>query len=492
MANDDINLSVEKGEIHALLGENGAGKSTLMNVLYGMYKQSEGEIWLDGKMLQINNPNDAINNGIGMVHQHFMMVPPLTVIENVMLGLSKGEYKKLDLKKAAEEFTAMAEKYGLSVSPWSKVSELTVGEQQRVEILKALFRKSQLIILDEPTAVLTPSETEKLFDLLRQLTQSGLTILFITHKLGEVMDICDKCTVLRQGKMVASLKISEITGFQQLASLMVGKDVDLVTHKGDAKAGDAVLQVEGLSYKDNHGIMRVEDLYLTVHSGEIVGIAGVDGNGQSELVRCITGLLKPTSGRIQIGNDNVTGKNPKQILKHEVSHIPEDRHKMAMIKQMSVKENLILMNYDQRPFSKNGILDWKWIASNSEKICKEYDVRTQSIEEEAGRLSGGNQQKFVVGRELNRNPKLLIAVYPSRGLDIGATKYIQARLIEERDRGAAVLLVSTELDEVMDLSDHIAVMNGGRIMGIMPQKEAKREKIGLLMAGIQGNEAAEV
>lgn len=484
LANDDISLSVEKGEIHALLGENGAGKSTLMNILYGMYSQSEGDIFLDGERLVIRSPKDAIAHGIGMVHQHFMLVQTLTVIENVMLGYKQTEKEKLDLSRAAERFSLMAEKYGMTMSPWVKVSSLTIGEQQRLEILKALFRESKLLILDEPTAVLTPQETVRLFDLLHQLTVGGLAIIFITHKLAEVMDICNNCTVLRQGRVAATLNIAEITSYQQLASLMVGRDVDLVTHKREMQAGENALELRDISYTDSQKLLRVDHVNLAVRSGEIVGIAGVDGNGQSELVRCITGLLSPDSGQILLKGEPITGLKPKEILRHKVSHIPEDRQRMAMVKQMTVNENLILMSYDQAPWCRFGFLNWRKIKMANEALCMKYDVKTPDVNELVSRLSGGNQQKLVVGRELERKPDLLVAVYPDRGLDIGATKYIQSRLVEERDRGGAILLVSTELDEIMELSDRILVLYQGRIMGELSQKAATREKIGLLMAGI--------
>lgn len=492
VANDDVSLSVEKGHIHALLGENGAGKSTLMNILYGLYTPTEGEVWLDGKRLDIRAPKQAIAAGIGMVHQHFMLIPALTVIENVMLGYKEISRFRLNLNQAAQRFTALAEKFNMPISPWEKVENLTIGQQQRLEILKALFRNSKLLILDEPTAVLTPQETAKLFELLRHLTAEGLTIIFITHKLGEVMDICDQCTVLRQGRVAASnLAISEIQSHEQLAELMVGKSIELVTRKTDARPGRPILEVRDLRYTDTESVSRLNGLSFQVRTGEIVGVAGVDGNGQSELVRCITGLLKPKSGAITLDGTDVTGKTPKEILEHGVAHIPEDRYKMAMVKELSINENLILMSYDREPYSKHGILRWKEITQLNEALCKKYEVKTSSVQELAGRLSGGNQQKFVVGRELDRAAKLIIAVYPDRGLDIGTTKYIQSRLVEERDRGAAVLLLSTELDEILELSDTVLVLYQGRVMAQIPQKEAQRETVGLLMAGVQAGDSAE-
>ncbi|SFQ03208.1 nucleoside ABC transporter ATP-binding protein [Oscillibacter sp. PC13] len=493
VANDDVSLTVEKGHIHALLGENGAGKSTLMNILYGLYTPTAGEIWLNGKKLDIRDPKQAIAAGIGMVHQHFMLIPALTVIENVMLGYKEISHFRLNLNQAAQRFTALAEKFNMPISPWEKVENLTIGQQQRLEILKALFRNSKLLILDEPTAVLTPQETDTLFTLLHQLTDEGLTIIFITHKLGEVMDICDQCTVLRQGRVAAAnLPISEIHSHEQLAELMVGKSIDLVTHKAPAHPGDTVLEVRDLHYTDREKVSRLNGLSFQVRAGEIVGVAGVDGNGQSELVRCILGLLQPESGAVYVENADVTGKHPKEILAHGVAHIPEDRYKMAMIKEMSVNENLILMSYDKEPYATHGVLHWKEITRRNEELCKKYEVKTPSVAEQAGRLSGGNQQKFVVGRELDRAAKLIIAVYPDRGLDIGTTKYIQSRLVEERDRGAAVLLLSTELDEILELSDTIMVLYKGRIMAQIPQKEAQRETIGLLMAGVQVSGSAAV
>ena len=486
LANDDVSLSVEQGQIHALLGENGAGKSTLMNILYGLLQPDEGEIYLDGKKLHIHEPRQAIKAGIGMVHQHFMLIPALTVIENVMLGYKEISPVRLRLKEAAKRFTELCDTYHMPIDPWARVEDLSIGEQQRLEILKALFRNSRLLILDEPTAVLTPQETETLFTLLHQLTANGMTIIFITHKLGEVMDICDACSVLRQGRVVASnMPISEIESHEQLASLMVGKSIDLVTHKQKANPGREILRVEHLSYRDDEGVQRLRDVSLSVREGEIVGVAGVDGNGQSQLVRCILGLLKAQEGHVNIDGEDVTGKSVRQILDHGIAHIPEDRHKMAMVSEMTVNENLILMSYGKAPYSKGGILHWKKIGELNEALVQKYEVKTPSIQELASRLSGGNQQKFVVGRELERNAKLIIAVYPDRGLDIGTTKYIQARLVEERDRGAAVLLFSTELDEIEQLSDTILVLHSGEVMDTIPQEEAKREQIGLLMAGIR-------
>ena len=483
LANYDVNFSVEKGEVHALLGENGAGKSTLMNILYGMYYQSEGDIYFQGKQVKIGDPKEAINLGIGMVHQHFMLIPALTVIENVILGFKENK-PVLNLKEAAKKFTAMSKKYNMDIDPWLKVSDLSVGQQQRLEILKALYRNADLLILDEPTAVLTPQEVEGLFQMIRQLKEEGKTVIFISHKLAEIIEICDRCTVLRLGKLAATLRLEEVKNKEHLAALMVGKDVELTTSKKKAAPKDIVLKVIDVSCINERKVTALQSMSFEVHQGEILGVCGVDGNGQSELISCITGLLKVASGSIIINGNNVTNLPPKKILENSVSHIPEDRHKMGMIKNMTIEENLILMNYDKYPYSNHGFLNWKFIEEHSKRLCETFNVKTPTIKEIAGNLSGGNQQKFVVGRELERTPKLLIAVHPSRGLDIGATKYIQSRIIEERDRGAAVLLVSTELDEIMEISDRILVMYDGKIMGIVAQEEATRHGLGLMMAGI--------
>lgn len=481
-ANVDVNLSVERGEIHALLGENGAGKSTLMNILYGMYAHSEGEILLDGKSVRIRDSEDAIAKGIGMVHQHFMLIPALTVIENVVLGLA-GNRMILDLKTAAREFSETAKRFGMEIDPWAKVETLTVGQQQRVEILKALYRKADLLILDEPTAVLTPQEVSGLFSMLRQLTAEGLTIIFITHKLGEIMEVCDRCTILRQGRVVKALAISEIRDRQELAALMVGSAVELSTQKPPAQPGEEVLSVRALCHTDTRGVERLRDVSFSLRAGEILGVCGVDGNGQSELVRCIAGLLKPTSGSICVRGEDCTGAKPGEILSRGVSHIPEDRHRMGIVKEMTVSENLLLMSARSPAFVRRGFLRWREIRRHSLELCGQYRVKTPGIDEPAANLSGGNQQKLVVGRELDRNPALLIAMHPDRGLDIGATKYIQSEIVSASRRGTGVLLVSTELEEILELSDRILVLYEGRVMDILDRSEATTEGLGLLMAG---------
>ncbi len=485
VANDRVNLLVEEGETHALLGENGAGKSTLMNILYGMYPPSSGEVLLRGKPVHIRSARHAIELGIGMVHQHFMLIPALTVAENMVLGMNKS--KVLNLEKAAEEVKRLAAAYHMEIDPHLPVWQLSVGQQQRVEIIKALYRGADLLILDEPTAVLTPGEVGELFGMIRRLTDEGHTVIFISHKLAEVMEICTRCTVLRQGKLAATVSTCDIADKEELARLMVGHEVKLATSRPPAQLGDTVLRVENLDALGNQGLPALRQVNFSLRAGEILGVAGVDGNGQSELVECLTGHRKIEAGEVQIGGVQTTCLRPRQILEKGVSHIPEDRHKMGMAAEMSVKENLIMMAYYKEPYAKHGFLHWNWITRHSEELCKEYGVKTPSVEEKAGLLSGGNQQKFVVGREIERKPRLLVAMHPARGLDIGATKYIQQRIMEERSRGAAVLLISTELDEILEMSDRILVMYEGRVMAILEAETASRQEIGLLMAGGGGN-----
>ncbi len=485
IANENVNLSVEKGEVHALLGENGAGKSTLMNILYGMYAPTEGEIFLDGEQLHIAHSRDAISKGIGMVHQHFMLIPTLSVIENVILGLPENK-KVLDLKTAAAKFSAMAKEYDMEIDPFAKVSTLSMGEQQRLEILKALYRDAKLLILDEPTAVLTPQEVSALFKVIKKLTANNHTIIFISHKLNEIFEICDSTTVLRQGKVVATMKISEIKDKHHLASLMVGREVDLVTDKPPAQTGETILEIKNLSYRSHKKVKTLDDINLYVNRGEILGICGVDGNGQSELVKCITCYTrKRKKGEIYIKGENCIAASPKKILKMNISHIPEDRQKMGMVGEMNLVDNFMLMTYKEKKNNKWGFINRKKLEAKTQKICEQYNVKMSSIYDTASSLSGGNQQKLVVGREFDRKPDLLIAMHPDRGLDIGSTKYIQEQIVKERNRGAGVILVSSELDEILELSDRIAVMYHGKIIATMPQSEATREKLGILMAGIK-------
>ncbi|MEL7608256.1 MAG: ABC transporter ATP-binding protein [Bacillota bacterium] len=481
-ANDHIDFSVNQGEIHALLGENGAGKSTLMQILYGLYQADSGKIVFKGKQVHINTPKEAIALGIGMVHQHFMLIPALTVVENIILGMGNNP-KVLNLKKAADDVTRLAAKYGIKLDPFALVERLSVGQQQRLEILKALYRGAELLILDEPTAVLTPQEVCELFKMIRRLTEEGHTVIFITHKLVEVMNICDRCTVLRQGRLEKVLEVKDIKDRGELARLMVGKDVGLTVEKPLLPKGEAVMRVKGLSAVDQKGLPVLKGVSFEVCAGEILGVAGVDGNGQSELIECLTGLRKPDCGTVMIKDEDVTKATARQILDKKVSHIPEDRIKMGIIKEMSVKENMILMNFTKAPLSKKGFLKGNLIRQYAQRLCGEFNVKTPSPEETMRKLSGGNQQKVVVGREIDRNPDLLIAVHPARGLDVGATKYIQSRILEVRNRGAAVLLVSTELDEILELSDRIIVLFEGVMTGCVNAIETSREELGLMMTG---------
>lgn len=485
LANDRVYLSVEKGEVHALLGENGAGKSTLMNILYGLHRPDSGRILLEGREVQIHNPRDAIDLGIGMVHQHFMLVPAHSAIENVILG-QKDNPAILNFPEAARRLAEMGERYGMPLDPFEKVGAMSVGQQQRLEILKALYRKVNVLILDEPTAVLTPQEVEGLFKVIRQLRDEGKTIIFISHKLQEVQSISDRCTVLRQGRQVlAGYPMAKVQKLDELAALMVGRDVNLSLQKAPARAGKTVLEVKDLRYRPaGQGTDVLKNISFALHAGEILGICGVDGNGQSELIKCITGLLPADGGSIAMDGEDVSGLSARERLRRGVGHIPEDRIHMGMVGAMNVRENLALVDYESPAFCRHGWLRWKAIDQTARQIVRDYEVKTPDLMEKAANLSGGNQQKMVVGRELHRNPHLLIAVHPSRGLDIGATKYIQGEILKRRDQGTAVLLVSTELDEIMELSDRILVLYEGQVMAILDGSTASREELGLLMTGV--------
>ncbi len=479
LANDNVNLTVEKGSIHALMGENGAGKSTLMNILYGLYSPSSGEILFNGKEIKITSPRNAIEQGIGMVHQHFMLIPALSVIENVVLG-KPGNKTVLELKNDAEAFVALGARYNMKIDPYALVSDLSVGQQQRVEILKAIYRGAELLVLDEPTAVLTPQEVTELFKIMNQLKEEGKTIIFISHKLNEVFAICDTITVLRLGRSQPSVTAAS-TNSEELAEMMVGRKCFLDVDKGEYNPGETVLKMEHVFTKGTHEALN--DINLEIKKGEILGLAGVDGNGQDALIDAISGLTKVSSGKIFIKGNDMTGSSPRDILEQKVSHIPADRHKRGMVSTMSVKENMILISYYKKPFSKGLFLNGKFIEENATEIVEKFKVKTPSIEEMAGKLSGGNQQKLVLGRELSREPDFIIAAHPVRGLDIGATEYVHECLVAERDRGGAVLLVSTELDEVLTLADRIAVMYEGKIMGILDKEDYDITRIGMMMAG---------
>ena len=492
IANQDVNLVVERGQIHALLGENGAGKTTLMNVLYGLYKADEGEILIDDQPVTFHDPGDAISAGIGMVHQHFMLVPVFTVAENIMLGKeSTGFGGLLDRKDARRRIVEVSERHGLHIDPDATVEDLPVGVRQRVEIVKALYRQSEVLILDEPTAVLTPQEDEELFEVMRSLAASGTSIIFITHKLNEVLQIADTITVLRRGTVVGSADPKTATK-ELLADMMVGRSVQLEVSKAAAIPKDPVLEVKGLKVRDDRGHLAVDGVDLVVRAGEIVSVAGVQGNGQTELVEAITGMRPIEAGEILIGGEPVR-TNPRAVYLDGVAHVPEDRLEEGLIPGFTVAENLMLNAYFQEPYS-NGIrLNRQAIESLAAQQVRQYDVRTPSIFSDVGNLSGGNQQKVIVAREFSRPIRLLVAAQPTRGLDVGSIEYIHKRVVEKRDAGTAVLLVSTELDEVMTLGDRIAVMYQGRIVDVIDGATATAQQLGLLMGGAQaGHAPAEV
>jgi simple sugar transport system ATP-binding protein len=483
LANDDVNLTLEKGEIHALLGENGAGKTTLMNILYGLYKPTGGEIYINGQKVEIHGPTDAIRQGIGMVHQHFMLVPVLTVTENVMLGdepVQKGIF--LNRKIVAQRIREISEKYGLHVDPDAYVKDLPVGIQQRVEIIKVLYRRASILILDEPTAVLTPQEVEELFSIIRSLVAQGVSLIFITHKLKEVLAIADRITVIRRGKTVGTTTPAEATE-QTLAEMMVGRAVELTVSKKKARPAEPVLKVENLVVTGDRGAVAVDNVSFEVKAGEVLGVAGVQGNGQTELVEALTGLRRPAGGVIRLLGQEVTHASPRQITETGTAHVPEDRQRDGLVLSFPIKDNFILNTY-YNTFARGIVIDEDKVEQVSERLVKDFDIRTPSINVPAATLSGGNQQKVIVAREFSRPIKLLIASQPTRGLDVGSIEYIHHRIIEKRDDGAAVLVVSTELDEIRALSDRIAVMFEGKIVDVLPADRVSKEQLGLLMAGI--------
>jgi len=482
VANDNITLQVKKGEIHALLGENGAGKSTLMNVLFGLYQPEQGEIRVEGKKVEINDPNAANRLGIGMVHQHFMLIDTFTVAQNIVLGSEPKKGLKIDMKKAIREVQELSDRYGLQVDATAKISDISVGMQQRVEILKTLYRGANVVILDEPTAVLTPQEIKELIVILRTLIKEGKSIILITHKLKEIMEVCDRCTVIRKGQGIGTVEVSE-TNPNELASLMVGREIRFSTEKQPADPKETILSIKGLTVEDSRHVDMVKGLDLDIRAGEIVGIAGVDGNGQTELIEAITGLRKKKAGKVMLKNQDITDMPVRAITESGVGHIPQDRHKLGLVLDFSVGENIVLQTYYQKPYSKGGILSFKRIFDKAKALIDEYDVRTPSHLTKARALSGGNQQKAIIGREIDRNPDLLIAAQPTRGLDVGAIEFIHKRLIEQRDQGKAVLLVSFELDEILNVSDRIAVMFDGKIIAVVDPKETNEQELGLLMAG---------
>jgi len=482
-ANSDVNFDLRKGEIHALLGENGAGKSTLMNLLYGLHQPDNGEIIVNGVVSTANSPKDSIAQGIGMVHQHFMLIPVFTVAENVMLGDESIKRGSLDNATVSARINEISKQYGLDVNPDAVVGSLPVGIQQRVEIVKTLYRNAEIVILDEPTAVLTPQEVDELFRIMRDLKSRGVSIIFITHKLKEVLAIADRITVMRAGRVVNTVE-PKATNEAELANMMVGRQVILTVNKQDRQAEDEILKVEGLTVRDQRNLETVHNVSFTVRGGEVLGIAGVQGNGQTELSEALTGLRHPSHGRVIMNGHDVTGKSPRVITETGLAHIPEDRQRHGLVLNYSVADNMALCDYYYSPFSNRGVIQAAALDENAQKLIKAFDVRTPSAFVNAGNLSGGNQQKVIVARELSRpNVKLVIANQPTRGLDVGSIEYIHTEIVKMRDRGVAVLLISAELDEIMALSDRIIVMYRGEIVGSVNRKDATRDQLGLWMAG---------
>ena len=488
LANDKVDITLREGKILALLGENGAGKSTLMNILYGLYKPDEGKIVVRGEEVDIQGPNDAIARGIGMVHQHFMLIPVMTVTENVMLGVEPTKNRFfLDKEKVAARIREISDQYGLEVDPHAYVKDLPVGIQQRVEIIKVLYRSANILIFDEPTAVLTPQEVEGLFKIIRSLIDKGKSIIFITHKLKEVMSIADDITVLRLGSVVGSIAPQDASP-EKLATMMVGRDVNLVVKKQPSKPGETVLDVKDLYVRDERQNLTVKGITFDVKKGEVLGLAGVQGNGQTELVYALTGLLPIDTGEAFVLGNPIHHSTPRKILEYGVAHIPEDRQRHGLLLTFPIYDNLVLCTYYQPPYAKGVALQQKTILENADELVKQFDVRTPSIHVNASTLSGGNQQKVIVAREFSRPIQLLIASQPTRGLDVGSIEYIHNQIIKKRDEGTGVLLVSSELDEILALSDRIAVMYKGQIMDILDAKKVNKEYLGLLMAGVHPTE----
>ncbi|AGX44830.1 ABC transporter ATP-binding protein [Clostridium saccharobutylicum] len=485
VANDNITLRLRKGEVHALLGENGAGKSTLMSVLFGMYQPEQGIIKVRGKEVKISNPNIANDLGIGMVHQHFKLVHNFTVTENIILGCEPKKGLSVDVKSAAKKIQELSKRYALNVDPYAKIENISVGMQQRVEILKMLYRDAEVLILDEPTAVLTPQEIDELIKIMKNLIKEGKSIIIITHKLKEIKAVADRCTVIRRGTYIGTVDVKD-TSEAKMAEMMVGRPVSFKVDKKDKTPGEVILKVENLSVLNNKKVLGVKNFSIEVKAGEILGIAGVEGNGQTELIEAITGMRSVKSGSVYFKNKDITNLSIRKRIDSGMAHIPEDRQKRGLVLDYTIEDNMVLEIYDREPFSKHGLLNKNAIHNYAEKIIKEFDVRSGKGGASIARtMSGGNQQKAIIGREIELDPDLLIAVQPTRGLDVGSIEYIHKRLVEQRDEGKAVLLVSLELSEVMNLSDRIAIINSGELIGTVKASETNENEIGLMMAGIQ-------
>lgn len=482
-ANDNVTLKIKEQTVHALLGENGAGKSTLMSILFGLYQPTSGTIKVRGKEVVISDPNIATELGIGMVHQHFKLIDCFTVTENIILGLEPKRFGMIDIKKAAERVKELSELYGLNVDPYAKIQDISVGMQQRVEILKMLYRNAEILIFDEPTAVLTPQEIHELMNIMRGLIKEGKTILLITHKLKEIKEVADECTVLRKGKYIGTIDVKE-TDEKQMAEMMVGREVSFAVEKGECHPGKPVLEIKDLTVMNVKKLPAVKNLNLTVRAGEIVGLAGIDGNGQTELVYALTGLAKAHGGTILLKGQDITHMPIKKRLDLGMSHVPEDRHKHGLVLDFALKDNFIIHCYNRPPFSEHGVLKPKAIDEYADKLIEQFDVRSGQGKETITRsMSGGNQQKAIIAREIDRSTDLLVVVQPTRGLDVGAIEYIHTRIVEERDKGKAILLVSFELDEILNLSDRIAVIHDGEITGLVWRKDTDENELGLMMAG---------
>jgi len=489
IANDDVTLQLRRGEIHALLGENGAGKSTLMSVLFGLYQPEKGTIFKNGQPVKIDDPNDANALGIGMVHQHFKLVHNFTVLENIILGVETTKRGFLKMDQARKKVVELSERYNLKVDPDARVSDITVGMQQRVEILKMLYRENEVLIFDEPTAVLTPQEIEELMKIMKELTREGKSILFITHKLNEIKQVADRCTVLRKGRCIGTVDVAGVSK-EEMSEMMVGRKVNFIVEKSQAHPGEPALEVKGLTVNSSHGKKLVNNVSFTVHKGEIVCIAGIDGNGQSELVYALAGMLPADGGTVRLNGKDVTHASIRSRNDMGMSHIPEDRHKDGLILDYSLGENLVLKRYYKPQFQKGGFLKFKEVGRYADKLIERYDIRSgQGAATIARSMSGGNQQKAIIAREVDLNPELLLAVQPTRGLDVGAIEYIHKQLIAQRDAGKAVLLVSLELDEVMNVSDRILVIYEGEIVADLDPKAITIQELGLYMAGSQRRQA---